>query len=185
MSRASILSLTLALLTLTAGPGLGAAPAPAGSAARADARAATPAEAAESAAAARTQVRSVYGPIASKDPAVRAEVKRLYQERAGLHDDTSARLAELAAELQTQSDPDFRWEINREIGQLKMDLELRSVELGLEIARLNEDAPRVAEFELALDQLTNPDKYRPAPVDPAVQQERIRAMGDAANGGAR
>jgi hypothetical protein len=173
MSRASILPLTLALLILTAGPGLGAAPAPAGATAAGEVRAATPAETAESAAEARAQVRPAYGPITSKDPAVRAQVKRLYQQRAGARDETRARLAELAAQLQTETDPDFRWEINREIAQLKMDLELRSVELGLEIARLNGDAARVAEFELALDQLTNPDEYRPAPVDPAVQQERI------------
>ena len=59
------------------------------------------------------------------------------------------------------------------------------VELGLQIAQLNEDARRVAELEHALDQMRNPEKYRPAPVDPSVQQERIRAMQQEADGGAR
>jgi hypothetical protein len=193
MSRASILPLTLTLVLL-AGPAPAADPAGTPASVQAEARAAGEPDAAAAPAPA-----SVYGPIASKDPAVRAEVKRLYLERARVHDDTRARLAELAAEHAAQSDPDFRWEISREIAQLKQDLEIRSVELGLEIARLNEDAPRVTEFELALDQLRNPDKYRPAPADPSVQAERIRAMEqgaaaprvaapramDPANGGAR
>jgi hypothetical protein len=186
MSRSSILPLILALLTAgAAGTRAAAADAPVTVAepSKVEARAITPEQAA---AEARAIPRSVYGPIASKDPAVRAQVKRLYQDRAQLHDDTRARLAALGAELKVETDPDFRWEIDREIAQLKQDLELRSVELGLQIARLNEDAERVAQFTLALDQLTNPDKYRPAPVDPSLQQERLRAMDtNAANGGAR
>ena len=185
MSRSSILTLTLALLIAgAAGSNAAAADAPVtvSEPRQAEARAITPQEAA---AETRALSRPVYGPITSKDPAIRAQVKRLYQERARLHDDTRARLAELAVEIKAEADPDFRWELNQEIAQLKKDLELHSVELGLQIAQLNEDARRVAELEHALDQMRNPEKYRPAPVDPSVQQERIRAMQQEADGGAR
>lgn len=185
MSRTTVLFLTLALLIAA-----GSSPVPA---APSSATPATPSAGEgrviapdDTAAEVRATPRSVYGPITSKDPVVRAQVKRLYEDRAGLIDDTRARLAELAVELKTETDPDLLREIHQEIAQQKKDLEVNSAELGLRIARLNEDAPRIAELERALDQMKNPEKYRPAPVDPSVQQERIRAMEmDAANGGAR
>ncbi len=69
---------------------------------------------------------------------------------------------------------DFRHEINREIGDVKSGLELDNMKLGLEIAQLNEDLPRVAEFEKAIDQILHPDKYRAQnAVDPAAERERM------------
>ena len=113
----------------------------------------------------------MYGPICSRDPAVRAVVKRLYREQSELRTETLAELRELSQSLGEEPDPDIRYQINQEIARLKTDLELRDVEIGLEIARLNDDAGRVADFELALDQLLNPEKYRPAPI-PARERER-------------
>jgi hypothetical protein len=185
MSRSTIYPLTLALLIAAGSSPVPAAPSAATPAAPSavQGRVITPDDAA---AEARATPRSVYGPITSGDPAVRAQVKRLYEDRAGLIDDARARLAELTVELKAETDPDLRRDIHGEIAQQKRDLEIRSAELGLQIARLNEDAPRVAELERALDQMKNPEKYRPAPVGPSVQQERIRAMeASAANGGAR
>jgi hypothetical protein len=51
------------------------------------------------------------------------------------------------------------------------------MELGLQIARLNEDERRVADYEKALDQIRNPEKYMPATLDPSIAQERARQMG--------
>ncbi|MGQ0721157.1 MAG: hypothetical protein ACT4PE_06245 [Candidatus Eiseniibacteriota bacterium] len=118
----------------------------------------------------------LYGPIQAKDPLVRAEIKRLYLERGRVAADTQTKVAELGARMAAERDPDFRFEMSREIGQLKRHAERRGMEIGLEIARLNGDAERVAEFEAALDQLLNPDRYLPAPVDPSLQAERIRRL---------
>ena len=105
--------------------------------------------------------RPLYGPIQSRDPLVRAQIKRLYLEQHDLHEALRAELSRLAGALHAQSDPDFRAQINREVAQAKQDFQLRHMEIGLEIARLNEDEQRVAEFELALDQVRHPEKYRP------------------------
>jgi len=175
MSRMRILPLTLTILTLGS-VGAAAAPHP-HQAVRAEAMEAKKVTAAEAEDADKRATRPTYGPIHAKDPMVRAEIKRLYLERNQVVDDTRAQLAQLGEAFQAETDPDFRFEISREIAQLKIDLELRSMELGLAIATLNGDTGRVAEFDKALDQLRNPEKYRPAPVDPSVQQERIRAMG--------
>jgi hypothetical protein len=56
--------------------------------------------------------------------------------------------------------------------QLKKDIELKNMEFGLQIARLNGDQQRVADFEKALDQLTHPEKYMPPTLDPALAQQR-------------
>jgi hypothetical protein len=104
--------------------------------------------------------KTIYGPILSKDPLVRAEIKRLYIELNELDEETQTQLAELAQTMSTETDPDFRYEIQATVALLKEHHLLRSIEFGLEIARLNGDESRVAEFELALDQLLNPEKYR-------------------------
>lgn len=119
---------------------------------------------------------SVYGPIRSKDPLVRAEIKRLYLAQAAIHEEAMLSLASLNEDLTAETDPDFRFEISRNIGRLKRDLERRSMEVGLSIARLNEDAVRVADFERALDQVNHPEKYAPELVGPEQQAERIQAM---------
>lgn len=121
--------------------------------------------------------RTLYGPIRAKDPAVRAQIKRLYLERNRLEDASRIELAGLAGQLRAEADPDFRWEIHQQIVGVKLELRLRTMELGLEIARLNGDEPRATEYELALDQLRHPEKYRPAPADPAIQLEKMRSQG--------
>lgn len=118
-----------------------------------------------------------YGPIHVTDPALRAQIKRLCAEESRLEEVARTELSELAEQLRTETDADFRWEIQQRIVQVKLDLQLRTMELGLEIARLNGDEQRVSEYELALDQVRHPEKYRPAPVDPAVQHEKMRAHG--------
>jgi len=118
-----------------------------------------------------------YGPILSRDPRVRGEIKRLYREQWDYNHETNARLQEIAAASVAESDPDLRMVLDREAFQLKKDIEIRNVEFGLEIARLNEDETRVADFERALDQLLNPDKYRPDTLDPSIGDQRARDMG--------
>jgi hypothetical protein len=112
------------------------------------------------------------GPIQSRDPLVRAQIKRLYLEQHDLFETLQAELNRLAAVLRTQSDPDSRVEINQEVAQAKLDFQLRQMEIGLEIARLNEDERRVAEFELALDQARHPEKYRPERPAKSARVER-------------
>jgi hypothetical protein len=51
------------------------------------------------------------------------------------------------------------------------------MEIGLQIARLNQDEPRIAEYEKALDQMLNPEKYLPPTQDPSYAEERAREMG--------
>jgi len=101
----------------------------------------------------------IYGPITARDPAVRVRIKHLYQEQRALADETATRIAELTAKIAAESDPDFRWELQREVGTAKKDLEIRHVQLGLEIAQLNGDEQRAAEFEAALDRMLHPEKY--------------------------
>jgi len=112
--------------------------------------------------------RPVYGPILAEDPSDRLEIKRLYREIRILEETTMATLATLNAEMAQETDSDFRLELAKEMRQSKIDLERGNMELSLQIARLNSDTRRAAEFELALDQLNFPEKYRrPAPELPA------------------
>lgn len=101
------------------------------------------------------------GPILAKDPETRARIQSLYKQQWDLRQDTMARLHDLAAQVRTATDSATQLELNKQGGQLKRDLERGNMELGLEIARLNGDAQRAAEFELALDQLLHPEKYTP------------------------
>lgn len=118
-----------------------------------------------------------YGPILAKDADVRVQIKKLYRDQFDAEQATQVRLEELAAALATETDADFQVRIQRDIMQAKSDLQLRSMELGLEIARLNGDEARVADYERALDQLKNPEKYMPATLDPSIAKERARRMG--------
>lgn len=112
----------------------------------------------------------IYGPILAKDPLVRAEIKRLYLDQYRLHEETFTQLDELNVALAAETDPDFRYELTAQISDLKTGLELRNMELSLEIAQLNGDLERAAEFERALDQLQHPEDYRAAtPVQPSAE----------------
>lgn len=118
-----------------------------------------------------------YGPIQARDPGVRAQIKQLYRQQDELDRAAQARLAELGAALQAEADGDLRFRIQQEMVQVKKDLQVHSVELGLEIAGLNEDVRRVEEYEKALDQLLHPEKYLPATLDPSIARDRARQMG--------
>jgi hypothetical protein len=118
-----------------------------------------------------------YGPINAQDPEVRTQIKKLYRDQFDLEKATQARLTELTAALEAESDADFRFQIQKDMIRAKEDLQLQSMELGLEIARLNGDERRVADFENALDRLRNPEKYMPATHDPSIARERARQMG--------
>lgn len=117
------------------------------------------------------------GPILAKDPTTRTRIEGLYREQFDLRQNTMAQLKELAGRAQTETDSAARMEMNKQGGQLKRDLERRNMELGLEIARLNADAPRVAEYEKALDQLLHPEKYVPVlKPDAEAQARRAREL---------
>lgn len=146
-----------------------APPAPAGQAT------AVPADVAAKAPAAASEFR--YGPIHAEDPGVRAQIKQLYREQDDLDRAARERLAELRAAFQAEADGDVRLRLQREMIQAKQDLQLHSMELGLEIARLNEDVRRVAEYEQAIDRMLHPEKYLPAPADPSIARERARQLG--------
>jgi hypothetical protein len=118
------------------------------------------------------------GPISSKDPAIREQVTALYKEQWDLQQSTLARLREIGEAASGVTDSEARRALSKEGIELKKTLQLRNMELGLEIARLNEDVQRVADFEKALDQLQHPEKYMPVyTVDPELQARRLREQG--------
>lgn len=158
MSRQN-LSLALALLLL----GSSAASAAPQSAS------AEPVESAPAPRAAQEEERPIYGPIMAQDFETRAEIKRLYRAARALETQTMDELAALNVDLQNETDSDFRREIAAQILVAKKNLELGNMELQLEIAMLNGDERRVAEYTLAIDQVKNPDKYRPTPVELPVR----------------
>jgi hypothetical protein len=120
----------------------------------------------------------VYGPILAKDPVVRAEIKRLYTEQNQMREEIQSDIQALYQELAGETDPDLRFEKVQELGTLKQTLERRNIELGLEIAVLNGDERRAADFELALDQILNPESYLPQhEADPELKAERMRELG--------
>jgi hypothetical protein len=117
------------------------------------------------------------GPVLAKDAATRTRIEQLYREQFDLRQGTMARLKDLASRAKSETDHAALLELSKQGGQLKKDLERRNMELGLEIARLNGDAPRVAEYERALDQLLHPEKYMPVlKPDPEAQARRLRAI---------
>jgi hypothetical protein len=118
------------------------------------------------------------GPIQAKDPAVRKQIESLYKEQWDVQQSTLSRLRELSESAVHTADPAAREALSKEGSELKHTLLLRNMELGLEIAKLNEDAPRIAEFEKALDQMRHPEKYMPANTpDPELQARRMREHG--------
>ena len=165
------LTLSIASSNVTAAPNRGDAAEPA-------VEAGTPtAPTPERIAAAESAPRRAYGPILAEDPEVRAEIKSLYELHEQVHVDTKNRIVELNAEIRETVDHDVRRELVRELGEVKSELERRNVEIRLEIARLNEDVPRVARLELVLDQMTNPEKYRPEiSSDAQAEQQRLREL---------
>ncbi|MFN8177914.1 MAG: hypothetical protein U0167_08300 [bacterium] len=118
-----------------------------------------------------------YGPILSQDPVVRGQIKKLYRDQWDYNQTANAQIAQLSQQAAAETDGDLRAVVEREAMQAKKDMELKNVDFGLRIARLNGDAVRVADFEKALDQLLHPEKYRPATADPSVAQERARKLG--------
>jgi hypothetical protein len=119
-----------------------------------------------------------YGPIQAKDPAVQEQIKNLYKEQWDLQQSTLARLHEINESVSDVSDPDVLQALTKEGIELKQTLLRRHMELGLQIARLNEDAQRIADFEKALDQLLHPEKWMPVSnPDPELRARRERELG--------
>jgi hypothetical protein len=117
------------------------------------------------------------GPIASRDPEVRAQIRLLYRSRYDLEVTTQSRIETLVASMAAEADPGIRLDLQKQAADLKHEVQLESMRFGMEIARLDGDAVRLAEYEKAMDQLLHPEAHRPAPLDPAVAVERARAMG--------
>lgn len=113
-----------------------------------------------------------YGPILATDPAVRGQIKKLYHDQFDFNQASMVRLQEISQQANEETDGDLRMVLQREGMQIKEDVQLKNVEFGLQIARLNGDTQRVADYEKALDQLTHPEKYMPATLDPALAQQR-------------
>ncbi len=122
-------------------------------------------------------VKPAYGPIRSRDPLVRAQIKRLYLEAGDLRTTTMETVAQLNGQYRATTDPDFRFEISKKIADAKLNLLRRNMEIQLEIARLDNDAERIATFEKALDQLLHPEKYAPARPDPNLARQRMQEQG--------
>ncbi|MFN8177642.1 MAG: hypothetical protein U0167_06940 [bacterium] len=114
------------------------------------------------------------GPILVKDQATRTRIEHLYREQFDLRQSTQAQLRDLASRMQMERDADLRETLSRQGSQLKQDVAVRDMELGLEIAQLNGDAPRAAEYESALDHVRHPEKYMPALRSPQ-EVEAMRA----------
>jgi hypothetical protein len=118
------------------------------------------------------------GPILATDPVTRERIAKLYREQWDLERSNLARLAEIASRVQAATDPEVRVDLNRQGVQLRHDSELRNMELGLEIARLNGDARRVSEFEEALDHFLHPERWMPVYTpDPELHARRLRELG--------
>jgi hypothetical protein len=108
--------------------------------------------------------RPQYGPILATEPETIAEIKALYDAERDAMAGFDGELDALRAELATLEDADVRFEKQREAGAIRHAMQKTHIEIGLEIARLNEDERRVAEFEKALDFMLYPERYRPEPV---------------------
>jgi Spy/CpxP family protein refolding chaperone len=117
------------------------------------------------------------GPILAKDTATRERIQSLYRQQFDLQQSTLAQLREIRDRSQRETDQDALAALTRQGGQLKQDLLRRNMELGLEIARLNGDSQRAAEFAKALDQLLHPERYQAAPApNPEAQARRAREL---------
>jgi len=119
-----------------------------------------------------------HGPILAQDPAIRALIKDLYLEQNILRQNTMEQLRTLNQNYATEISEGIRQQLSSEMRSLKISHEIRNIEIGLEIARLNGQQQRVTEYELALDQIQNPEKYWPTNrPDPAIKAARIREQG--------
>jgi hypothetical protein len=117
------------------------------------------------------------GPILAKDAATRERIQGLYRQQFDLQQSTLTQLQQIRERSARETDPDALAALQRQGGQLKQDLLRRNMELGLEIARLNGDSQRAAEFAKALDQLLHPEKYQAAPApNPEAQARRAREL---------
>jgi hypothetical protein len=91
---------------------------------------------------------------------------------------TRARLEELGRRAAAARDPGTRQALRQEGVRLKLDLERRHLELGLEIALRNGDERRAAEFGDALRALHDPESSWPAHApDPGLRARRLRELG--------
>lgn len=118
-----------------------------------------------------------FGPIQSKDPEVRAQIKKLYLDQAELERTTASRLDELQIALAAESDGDLRLALQKEMIAAKRGLQLETMQLGLQIAQLNGDESRADEFERAIELFLHPEKTMPATLDPSIAAERARSLG--------
>lgn len=117
------------------------------------------------------------GPILAKDAATRERIQSLYRQQFDLQQATLAQLQQIRERSVRETDPDALAALRRQGGDLKLALLRGNMELGLEIARLNGDAQRAAEYAKALDQLLHPEKYQPAPApNPEAQARRAREL---------
>jgi hypothetical protein len=105
-----------------------------------------------------------YGPILSNDPETIVEIKSLYDGERAAMAQLELQIDGIRAELATLEDFEARQAKQREGGDIRQQMMRTHIEFGLDIARLNEDEHRIAEFERALDFMNNPERYRPAPV---------------------
>ncbi|MGQ0722729.1 MAG: hypothetical protein ACT4PE_14355 [Candidatus Eiseniibacteriota bacterium] len=117
------------------------------------------------------------GPIRSRDPEIRAQIRQLYRSRYDLEVSTQSRIDALVVSLSAEADPEVRLDLQTQAAGLKRELQLESMRFGMEIARLDGDAVRLAEYEKAMDHLLHPEAHRPASLDPAIAVERARSMG--------
>jgi hypothetical protein len=118
-----------------------------------------------------------YGPIQATDPAAQEQIKSLYKEQWDLQQATLGRLHEINESV-SDATPEVFQALSKEAIGLKQTLLRRHMELGLEIAQLNGDAQRVADFEKALDQLLHPEKWMPVSnPDPELRARRERELG--------
>lgn len=118
-----------------------------------------------------------YGPIQAKDPAIQEQIKSLYKEQWDLQQSTLARLHQINESV-IGATPEVLQVLSKEGIELKQTLLRRHMELGLQIAQLNQDTQRVADFEKALDQLLHPEKWMPVShADPEQQARRARELG--------
>ncbi|HET9888822.1 MAG TPA: hypothetical protein VFR10_15030 [bacterium] len=118
-----------------------------------------------------------YGPIQAKDPEARAQIKKLYRDQADLDRVANERIDSLVKSIEGVYDSDLQLQVAKEVMETKKQLTINSMEIGLQIAKLNEDEERVAQYEKALDQMLHPEKYTPATLDPSIAEERARQMG--------
>ena len=118
-----------------------------------------------------------YGPIRSTDPEVRAEIQKLYRDQAELDLAANAQIDALVKSIENVNDSDLQLRVQQEIMETKKQMSIKNMEIGLQIARLNEDELRVADYEKALDQILHPEKYLPQTQDPSFAEERARQMG--------